>query len=128
MIYELRNLNFDFKNLSAPKRLELPKARPYALVVSATDFHWGKYGWQDETGEAYDFEEAENRLFDKTSELISRLPGTPEKIVLAAGSDWFHIDTDKGTTTAGTDMGGSGLAGSPAEVLITGCQLARHHI
>jgi len=101
--------------------------KPYALVISPTDFHWGKFGWVDETGSTYNFEEAKHRLISKTRELISRLPYRPEKIILATGSDWFHVDNDNGSTTAGTPMGTSSC-GSPAQILISGCELAKHHV
>jgi|TARA_R100000084_G_scaffold59210_1_gene25218 predicted phosphodiesterase len=107
-------------------KLKFPEAtNPYALVVCPTDFHWGKGGWVDEVGESYNFEEAKHRLFTKTQELISRIPSTPEKIYVGAGSDWFHVDNDAGTTTKGTPQD---MCGSPAEILITGCKLAREHI
>ena len=90
----------------APKtvpRLKLKKtSKPYALVVCPTDFHWGKYGWSDEVGETYDFDEARKRLFDKTQSLIERIPVAPEKVFVGAGSDWFHVDNNAGTTTKGT--------------------------
>tara|TARA_R110001592_G_scaffold45210_14_gene144664 strand:+ start:104 stop:1534 length:1431 start_codon:yes stop_codon:yes gene_type:complete len=97
----------------------------YALVISPTDFHWGKYGWADEVGETYNFEEARKRLMEKTQELICRLPSRPEKIIMATGSDWFHVDNDLGTTTKGTPQD---MCGSPAEILMTGCRMAREHI
>lgn len=113
----------------APKtvpRLKLTKtSKPYALVVCPTDFHWGKYGWSDEVGETYNFEEARKRLFDKTQSLIERIPVAPEKVYVGAGSDWFHVDNDYGTTTKGTPQD---MCASPAEILITGCRLAREHI
>ena len=98
---------------------------PYALVMSPTDFHWGKYGWEDEVGERYDFEEAKRRLVTTTNEIIGRLPGRPEKIILATGSDWFHVDTDMNTTARGTSMDS---CATPAQILITGCKMAREHI
>lgn len=122
-----------FKHLKIQKASKVPKLKlkngkePYALVVSPTDFHWGKFGWEDETGETYNFEEAEKRLMSKTEELLSRLPYAPEKIILATGSDWFHIDNDAGGTTRGTPMGTSSCS-SPAEILITGCELAKRHV
>ena len=97
----------------------------YSLVISPTDFHWGKYGWVDEVGETYNFEEARKRLLEKTEELIAKLPAKPEQIIVATGSDWFHVDTDGGTTTRGTPQD---MCGTPAEILMTGCQLAREHI
>lgn len=121
----------EFKQLvsEAPKATErvslIEDNTEYSLVISPTDFHWGKYGWVDEVGETYDFEEARKRLMEKTEELICRLPSRPEEIILATGSDWFHVDTDAGTTTKGTPQD---MCGSPAEILMTGCQLAREHI
>jgi len=117
---------------------ELPKAKktigklkmkdsvkPFSVVMSPTDFHWGKHGWVDEVGESYNFDEARSRLMERTEELLSWLPGRPDKIILSTGSDWFHVDTDAGTTTRGTPQDS---CGSPAQILITGCQLAREHI
>ena len=113
----------------APKKV--PKVKiadakdPFAVIMSPTDFHWGKYGWVDEVGVSYNFQEARSRLIDRTNEIISWLPARPEKIIISTGSDWFHVDNDLGTTTRGTPQD---MCGSPAEILITGCQLAREHI
>ena len=110
---------------SVPK-INLTKAKnPYALVVCPTDFHWGKYGWADEVGETYNFEEARKRLMEKTETLVSRISTKPEKIYVGAGSDWFHVDNDAGTTTRGTPQD---MCATPAQILITGCKLAREHI
>jgi len=100
-------------------------SNPYALVVCPTDFHWGKHGWEDEVGETYNLKEARTRLFDRTQALIDRLSSNPEKIYVSVGSDWFHVDNDAGTTTRGTPQD---MCASPAEILISGCQLAREHI
>ena len=121
----------EFKQLIKESPADVPKVSmiedgtEYSLVISPTDFHWGKYGWVDEVGETYHFEEAKKRLMEKTEELLCRLPSRPEQIILATGSDWFHVDTDAGTTTKGTPQD---MCGSPAEILMTGCQLAREHI
>ena len=107
------------------KHVEMKEGDPYALVISPTDLHYGKYGWEFETGEQYGFDEARNRLIEKTEALISRLPSRPERIIVATGSDWFHVDNDHGTTTKGTPQD---MAGSPAQILMGGCKLAREHI
>ena len=99
--------------------------RPFSVVTCATDFHWGMYSWGKETGESYNREIAEKRLRETTEDLFSRLPGQPEQIILAVGSDWFHVDGDANTTTRGTPQD---TDGSPAEILVTGCELARDHI
>tara|TARA_R110000737_G_scaffold353482_1_gene405974 strand:- start:5650 stop:7107 length:1458 start_codon:yes stop_codon:yes gene_type:complete len=125
------NVLADFRNLiqekaSSVSQLALPVSTdPFSLVISPTDFHWGKYGWVDEVGETYNFEEAKSRLMGKTQELISRLYSKPEQIIISTGSDWFHVDNDAGTTTRGTPQD---MYGSPAEILMTGCKLAREHI
>lgn len=131
--YEMFNSNIlnEFRQLATQAQTTVPTMQmpedetEYSLVISPTDFHWGKYGWVDEVGETYHFDEAKKRLMEKTEELICRLPSRPEQIILATGSDWFHVDTDAGTTTKGTPQD---MCGSPAEILMTGCQLAREHI
>tara|TARA_A100001201_G_scaffold23829_1_gene27087 strand:- start:22 stop:1464 length:1443 start_codon:yes stop_codon:yes gene_type:complete len=97
----------------------------FALVVSPTDLHFGKYGWISETGEQYSRNEARKRLISKTENLLSRLPSAPEKIYVTAGSDWFHIDNDLGGTTKGTPQD---IDGSPAQILMEGVKLACDHI
>lgn len=97
----------------------------YAVVISPTDLHFGKYGWVDEVGESYDMQEASERVLTKTEELIARLPSKPEKFFVGVGSDWFHVDNDIGTTTKGTAQD---MAGTPAQILMQGCELARQHI
>lgn len=106
--------------------LKLDKAKqPYALVLSPTDFHWGMYAWDGESGDPYDREEAERRLFEHTQQIINRLPGEPEKILLAVGSDWFHIDGVHAATTKGTPQD---IDGTPTEILVTGCELVRSFV
>ena len=112
----------------APKKIKpikMKKTKPYAVVLSPTDLHYGKGGWVDEVGEAYTLEEARFRLLDRTNNLIQRLSGKPDKIIIATGSDWFHVDNEAGTTTAGTPQD---MAASPAQILVDGCKLAREHI
>ena len=118
----ISNKNMAF---ATPKLLKLGKSKPYAVVLSPTDLHYGKGGWVDEVGEEYNLKEARKRLLDRTNNLINRFPGRPEKIIIATGSDWFHVDNEEGTTTAGTPQD---TAASPAQILIDGCKLAREHI
>ena len=126
--YEILN---EFRDIISTTKLSVTKLQmnesghDYSLIVSPTDLHWGKFGWVDEVGEQYDFDEAKKRLMEKTSELVSRLPSRPEQIILSTGSDWFHVDTDSGTTTKGTPQD---MCGSPAQILMTGCEMAREHI
>ena len=115
------------QNLASKKvnKRKMKNAEPYAVVISPTDLHFGAGSWIDETGSHYDTVEAKNRLIDRTNNLITRLPSRPEKIILATGSDWFHIDNEEGSTTKGTIQD---LSTSPAQIFMDGCELARQHI
>tara|TARA_R100000152_G_scaffold20707_1_gene15435 strand:- start:26 stop:1507 length:1482 start_codon:yes stop_codon:yes gene_type:complete len=109
-------------------RLRLSRAEtPYTLVTSATDFHWGMYSWKGESGYTYNRDVARRRLMQTTRDLVGRLPGQPEEIILAVGSDFFHIDGigPEKATTKGTPQDSDGSA---LELLLTGCALCREHI
>ena len=109
-------------------KLRLNRAeRPYILVTSATDFHWGMRSFSDESGYHYDREEAKARLRQSTEDLLNRVPGQMEKIVVAVGSDWFHVDGPGPlpTTTKGTPQS---VDGTPFEIMLTGAELCREHI
>ena len=105
--------------------IDLGKARPYAVVISPTDLHFGSGAWIDETGNHYDTEEARGRLISRTHNLINRLPGNPEKLIIATGSDWFHVDNYQGATTKLTPQD---MSVSPTQIFMDGCALAREHI
>ena len=85
--------------------------------------------YRGESGYEYNREIAAKRLKESTEELINRLlnSGTPEKIILAVGSDWFHVDGPGPlpTTTKGTPQH---VDGSPFEIMLTGAELCREHI
>jgi len=118
------------KNLPTykPPVLNLPKAQePFAIVLSPFDLHYGKAGWADESGQSYSREEAKEMLFAHTQHLANLISkfGKPDKIITATGSDWFHVDTLGGTTTAGTPQD---TDGTYAQIYIEGVQLAIDHI
>lgn len=111
-------------------KLRLSKApRPFTLVTSATDFHWGMRAIECMSGKGnvYDRNIARQRLMDTTEDLLGRLPGNPERIIIAVGSDWFHVDGPgpEARTTRGTPQDVDGL---PLEIMLTGCELQREHI
>ena len=75
----------------------------YACVISPFDLHYGKYGWEKEVGETYNREIAEKLLLEHTEDLLSEVNHYPiEKFIVPVGSDYFHFDTVRGTTTNGT--------------------------
>jgi hypothetical protein len=69
------------------------------------DLHWGKLAWDEESGQNYDMDLAEEALIksiDFTLNTASKFPIT--KIVFPFGQDFFQIDNEQGTTTAGTQQ------------------------
>lgn len=99
----------------------------HALVIAATDLHYGLYSDSKETGFAYNRDIARERLHKHTEELLTDLSGLgrPDMTYSGIGSDWFHIDCDGGTTTRGTPMD---TDGTYSDIFVGGCQLAVEHI
>lgn len=118
----------EFHTEYAIPKIKLHRAeKPFHLVTSATDFHWGMYSWKGESGFDYNRKIARERLMQTTEDLIARLPGQPKGITIAVGSDFFHIDGigPEKRTTRGTPQDSEGSA---LEIMITGCELQREHI
>lgn len=70
------------------------------------DFHLGKLAWAEESGVEYDLKIAE-KLWRKTiNDLIIKANnfGEIEEILFPIGQDFFHFDTPRVTTTAGTQL------------------------
>jgi hypothetical protein len=73
------------------------------LEFAPFDLHWGKLAWAEEAGEHYDIKEAAtalNKSIDYTLNAVSKFPVS--KIVFPFGNDFFQIDNEQNTTTAGT--------------------------
>jgi hypothetical protein len=89
-----------------------PSVRPYAAVVSPTDLHYGKHSGHGTVVDPYSRNEAERRLTKATGELLEHLSlyGRPEDLIVAMGSDWFHIDNTLLATTKGTRQDVDGYA------------------
>ena len=103
-----------FPKITKPKVQRPQGNSEHIIVISPTDFHWGKYG-PGYTKDPYDRSVAKQRLFASTEELISRclVKGKPEKIILAIGGDGLHIDNMQRNTTAGTPQD---CDGTPEEI------------
>ena len=115
------------KSLPKITSLKLKKsASPYCLLLSPTDFHWGKYAAYY-TGDEYNRTLAEERLFDCTSKLLDRIQkdGLPEKIVLGLGGDGLHIDNIQKNTTKGTPQD---VDGSPLEIAFSYIDLCKRYV
>jgi hypothetical protein len=73
------------------------------LEFAPFDLHWGKLAWAEETGEHYDMKQATlalNKSIDYTIQMASKFEIS--KIVFPFGNDFFQIDNEQNTTTAGT--------------------------
>ena len=107
-----------------PPMLNLKTARnPFAVVTSGGELHYGGSGWILETGEEFTREEAEARLVRTREQMLEEIAdrGRPEKFYYAIGHDFLAVDTDLGTTTAGTPQDTDGTA---ARIVSEGFDLA----
>jgi len=104
-----------------------PSTRKFSVVLTPTDFHWGKYGDVHECGEVYNRSTAKDRLISSTKKALGDVTkhGRPEKIIVGIGSDFFNADTYAGTTTQGTPQDNDG---NMADILSTGCDLMTLYI
>lgn len=111
-----------------PQTIEVPRLESiaegddkYALVISPFDLHYGKYGWENEVGVSYDRKTARDLLMSKTKALIPDIRKfNVEKIIIPVGSDFFHVDTMRGTTTKGTPQD---CDGTYTQIMVEGNQL-----
>lgn len=97
-------------------------SKPYAAIIGLTDYHWGKYSDPGQNFEEYSRTTAKQRLFSASEDALSNLVrfGRPEKIYIPIGSDFLHIDTEKGSTSEGTPQD---MDGTPQEILESACHL-----
>jgi len=118
----------DGKKSTFPKlSLSLKKSKnPYSVVLSPTDFHWGKYATQV-TKDPYNREIAKKRLLTATEDTLGRISnrGKPEYIFLAIGGDGLHIDNQHRTTTRGTPQD---CDGTPSELASSYVRLCIEYI
>jgi len=85
---------------------DIPSNSGLLFELPMMDFHLGKLSWLEETGQDYDLKIAEKLWRKVILDLISKALsfGDIEKIVFPVGQDFFHFDTPRGTTTAGTQL------------------------
>lgn len=107
--------------------IERSPARRHAVVMSLQDLHYGKYAWEDETGNTYSRDIARKRLLETTTRQLEELStfGTPEKVFLPIGPDFFHVDGFHMGTTRGTLQD---VDGSYQQLIWEGVQLAEAQV
>jgi transposase-like protein len=73
--------------------------------INIPDLHLGKLCWAPEVGENYDLKIAERVFTEAVEDLWSRVERYDvEEVVFLMGSDHFHVDAVRNTTTAGTQL------------------------
>jgi hypothetical protein len=98
-----------FDDLEPPKLTKV-KYQPGRMMfeLPIMDLHLGKRAWAEETGQDdYDLKLADQLYRQTVDDLLGKLDQcnlSIDKIVLPVGQDFFHVDNDKGTTTAGTPV------------------------
>ena len=97
-----------FKDLPPVKPTQHKHAKGNALLeLPIMDFHLGKLAWGDGTGQDdYDLKIAEALWRETVNDLLGKAAQfcDPEYILFPVGQDFFHFDTPKTTTTAGTQL------------------------
>lgn len=112
-------------------RFDLPHVAPretggVMMEVNIPDLHLGKLCWAPETGNDYDLKIAEEAYDQAVVDLMVHAKTyDPEKIVFLLGSDFFHFDTPRGTTTAGTPLD---VDGRFAKMFSSGFQIKKRAI
>lgn len=77
----------------------------YLLELDLFDLHLGKYAWGEETGHDYDSAIADRIARAAVMDLIDQARQYKiSQVILPFGNDFFHTDTQQGTTTAGTQV------------------------
>lgn len=97
-----------FENMNPPELQEYRyTGGQFLLELPIVDVHYGKLAWGKETGEDYDIDIAADRYRAVIMDMLSTVKEWGigiEKIIFPIGNDYFHMDTPKNTTTAGTQM------------------------
>ena len=109
-----------------PRLSLIAPEEPFSLVLSPTDFHWGKLA-PGTDGDPYNRSIAKKRLFKTTEDILSRVSkrGRPEKIIVALGGDGLHIDNMNKQTTKGTPQD---CDSSPMEMIVSYVEMCREYI
>ena len=76
---------------------------PHLLEVSLFDHHFGKLGWEPESGTEYNVKISESVYHNAVEDLLDRTSGyNIEKILFPIGNDFFHVNNWILTTQKGT--------------------------
>lgn len=88
------------------------------------DPHIGMFSWETETGSSFDLKIAERNAREAIDRLVEVSPASAKALLVNIG-DFFHSDSRKNQTTAGTPVD---VDGRFAKVLGVGVRIMRYHI
>lgn len=81
----------------------------HSYEISVPDLHFGKEAWDEQTGQPYNMDLAEDLFRSSISDLLQKVNGSNiNQIIFPIGNDIFHVDNAVGTTTYGTQMNSNG--------------------
>lgn len=90
-------------NYEKPEIKKNEKTGSLMLEVPIFDLHLGKLSFAEDVAEPYNFQLAKENFNHIIDDVINNASGLDlEKIIFPIGSDFFHVDTYQGSTTAGT--------------------------
>jgi len=73
------------------------------LEINIADLHVGKYCWEGDSGDNYDYQKAKEKFLYIINDVLTRTKHYQfNKILFVWSNDFFHYDTINQTTTAGT--------------------------
>lgn len=80
------------------------KDRDCLYVLNIQDLHLSKLAWSKENGaKDYDLKIAKEVFLNAVESLMAKVPrNRVEEVIVICGSDFFQVDNDKSSTTAGT--------------------------
>ncbi len=91
----------DWPSLAPVVDIPLDLDEDLLAVYPMGDPHLGMFSWRMETGQDFDLTIAENNLMMAVDHLVAGAPWAKQALILNLG-DFFHTDSNAGTTTAGT--------------------------
>ena len=86
-----------------PKVKYKPKNDGHLLVIDPADIHFGKLASAYESGDEYNIDIAQQRVYEGVNGLLSKASGFEiDQILFIIGNDVLHIDSPQRKTTSGT--------------------------
>jgi hypothetical protein len=88
------------------------------MVFDPYDVHFGKLAWAPETSSEYNIGIARESLISSAKTFVDRCKAFPlDMVVIFIGQDFFHVDNNFNTTTAGTPQD---VDGRYAQIIVAG--------